>query len=192
MPNSRIEASNFLSDDQLELLGAWTTNGNNLLGGGGSLLGSNDDFGWFFITNGIRRGGFFNSGEFFLSINGLNPDHRAVFKPLRFQTVDDSDQVAFSFNIPDLTVYNFNVGVQFRNQDGDSWGRLQRMFTVNREGAVVTSSDQTFPETERFNSDEVNARWTVNGTTIELLVNGLNAENLIWTGLVRYQGVTNF
>ena len=192
MPNSRIEAATFLSDEQLELLGAWTTDGNNLLGGGGDLLGSNDNFGWFFITNSIRRGGFFNTGEFFLSTDGLNPDHRAVFKPLRFSTSDETDQTKFTFTIPDNTVYNFNVGLQFRNQAGTSWGRLQRLITVNREGITVTNSDMTYPETERFNADGSNVRWNINGNDIEMIVNGLIAQDLIWTGLIRYQGARNF
>lgn len=192
MPNSRIEAATFLSDDALELLGAWTTDGNNLLGGGGDLIGSTDNFGFFFLTNSIRRGGFLNSGEFFLATNGSNPDQRAVFKPLRFTTDDETDQVKFSFTIPDNTVYNFNVGVQFRNANGTSWGRLQRSFTVNREGVLISNTDLTYPETERFNANGTKTQWIVNGNDVELVVNGLIAEDLIWTGLVRYQGARNF
>lgn len=191
MPNSRIEASNTLNDDQLELLGAWTTNGNNLLGGGGGLLGSNDNFGFFFITNGIERAGFFNTGEFFLADSAFNPNHRAVFKPLRFQTIDELDQVVFSFSMPTDTVYNFNIGVQFRNEDGANWGRLQRSVTANRVGGVVTLSLETFPETERFNAATSNVRWVLSGTTVQLVVNGLSGTSLIWSGLVKYQGVQN-
>ena len=191
MPNSRIETSNFLSDDQLELLGAWTTSGNTLQGGGGDELGSNDNFGWFFITNSIKRGGFFNSGEFFLSQNGSNPDHRRVSKVLRFQTLDDSDQVEFTFNMPDKTVYHFDATFNYRNQDGTIWGRLRRSILVNREGAILNISPQTFLETERFGNFDTDMNFLINGTTVELTFNGVDATNLIWTGLVRYQGVLN-
>ncbi len=189
MPNSRIETAFFLTEDDIELLGAWTTNGNNLLGGGGDKLGSLDNFGFEFITSGIRRGGFLDSGEFYLQQNGANLNSKYVKKPIRFITSDELDFNAFSFLIPDNTTYKFNVELQYRQSGGNIWGGFERKILVNRAGILSTKTLETMPFTERVNSIDTNIEWILNGNTIELNVNGISSSNLVWSGLISYQGI---
>ena len=192
MPNSRLEVSPIITPEIIEALGVWMTTGNNLLAGGGQILGSKDNFGYFFIANDVKIGGFFNSGEFFLSQDELNPDHRAVFKTIKFETNDDTDQNPFIFTLPNKTIYNFKIGLQFRSANGASWGRLVRTVSANREAGLMDITKNTYPESERVGANNVETVWEKNGLTVRLKVNGLPATNLKWSGLIQYQGIANF
>lgn len=190
MPNSRIEAAFFVSDEIIEALGAWTTDGNNLIGGGGDLIGSIDDFGFFFLTNSVRRGGFLNTGELFLQQSQANLDHRNVWKVVRTETNDALDTNAFTFSMPSNTTYKFSASVQYRGDAGTDWGGFERKVMAHRDGGT-SLTEQTFPFTEREGDSGTNARWTVSSNDVSLTLNGIAATNVVWSVIIQYQGILN-
>lgn len=187
MPNSRIEAAFRLTTDVIEALGAWTTDGNNLGAGGGDLLGSLDNYPFYFITNGIKRGGFQNTGEFFLTTNNLNPESNHRFKTFRLQTNDDIETVAFSFSLADKTTYFMNAEVVYQASGSAAYGALERKICYNRNGtSTINKEHSTY--TDRVGNLTTNMRWRLTGNTAELVVKGIAATNLIWSGMIRTQG----
>ena len=189
MPNSRIEAATIINEELLESLGAWTTNGNNLLGGGGQLLGSNDFFGFNFITNGIVRGGFRNTGEFFLAEGSLNPQTQNVSLVRTQTTMDNNPQTIFSFNLLDERVFRFNASIVFTTNDNLSWGSLDRSITARRVAALAENTQETSSYTEREGNTSIDAFWERSGNLVELKVRGLNGQNVFFTGFINYFGV---
>jgi len=188
MPNSRIESAFLLDDNILETLGAWTTDGNNLVGGGGNLLGSNDFFGFNFITNGIVRGGFRDSGEFFLSEGSLNPQSNYIHRIRNEETNTNVPVTLFSFNIPDNRVFKFHADVNFITEDGLTWGNFERKITARREGILADNSKETFNYTERFGDTSTNAYWERSGNLVELKIKGVTGQPTFFSAMIKYFG----
>jgi hypothetical protein len=192
MPNSRIESSGLWSEDQLELLGAWTTDGNNLLSGGGQVLGSLDNFPFYFITNGLRRGGWSESGEFFLCDSFSSPDSYLREKVKKIETLSDEESVAYSIYMPDDTMMNFSFKVLYLNKDGSSFGTLGRDITALRKGSSINFSSETYSVSERKGNKETKTFVRQNGNLVEFGVKGIQATSLKWSCQFKYQGITNY
>lgn len=192
MPNSRIESSGLWSEDQLELLGAWTTDGNNLLSGGGQVLGSLDNFPFFFITNGLRRGGWSESGEFFLCDSYSSPDSFLREKVKKIETLSDEESVAYAIYVPDDTMMNFSFKVLYLSKDGSSFGTLGKDVSCLRKGDTISFSSETNQVTERKGSKVTNSFIRKNGNLVEFVVKGINGQSLKWSCQFKYQGITNY
>lgn len=192
MPNSRIESSGIWSEDQLELLGAWVTDGNNLLAGGGNVLGSNDNFPFYFITNGQRRGGFNELGEFFLCDNPSSFESFLRERVKKIETISDEENVIFSIYIPNDTVMNFFSKVIYLTKDALSFGTIGRDVTCLRKGNVITFTGETMPITERKGNQTTKTFFRANGNAVELVVKGILGTSLKVSGQLKYQGITNY
>jgi hypothetical protein len=188
MPNSRMEIATVLNDDVLEALGAWTTDGNLLIGGGGQLLGSRDFFGFNFITNNIVRGGFRDTGEFFLAEGSLNPQSQYIHQVKNAETNNNTPLTVFQFNIPDNRVFKFHADINFITEDGLTWGNLERKITARREGALADSSKETFNYTERFGDTSIDAYWERSGNLVELKVRGVTGQPTFFSAFIKYFG----
>lgn len=188
MPNSRIEAANLINDDILETLGAWTTDGNLLIGGGGNLLGSNDFFGFNFITSGIVRGGFTASGEFFISEGSVNPHTRRHQLIRTGESINNTPITLYSFNLLDDRVFKFHADVNFITEDGLSWGNVERRITARREGSLVNNTKETFSYTERKGDTSINAYWERSGNLMELKVKGVSGQTTFFSTYINYFG----
>jgi hypothetical protein len=192
MPNSRIESSGIWSEDQLELLGAWTTDGNNLLSGGGNIIGSLDNFPFYFVTNGLRRASFNELGELCLIDS---PSNFSSFKREKVKTCEtnsDEEVVIHSIYLPDDTLMNFSSKVLYLDRNGISFGTLARDISVLRKGTNMIFSKPTFPITERNGEKASNLSYRQNGSSVEIVVKGILSTNLKWSGQFNYQGTTNY
>lgn len=188
MPNSRIETAFFIDDNVLEKAGAWTTNGNHLLGGGGQILGSLDFFGWNMITNGEVRGGFTNDGQFFLSEGNLNSPTRRFHLIRAIETVNNTPVTIFSFNILDNRVFKFHGDINFITEDGLSWGNVERKVLARREGALVDNTQETTNYTERVGNQSIDAYWKRSGNLMELKVVGVAGQITYFNSFINYFG----
>ncbi len=188
MPNSRIESAFSLSQDDIKAIGAWTTDGNNLLAGGGQLLGSLDFFGFNFITNGIVRGGFKDTGEFFVSEGNTNTPTRFHHLVRTLNTFNNSAQTIFSFNLLDNRVFKFHADVNFITEDGLTWGNVERRITARREGALANNTKETFSYTEKEGDTSVNAYWIRSGNLMELKVKGIIGQQTFFSTYINYFG----
>lgn len=188
MPNSRIEAAPFLNDDIIEAAGAWTTNGNNLLGGGGDKLGSLDFVGWNMITSGNVRAGFTNDGQFFLSEGNLNTQSRRYNLIRTAETNNNTPITIYSFNIPDNRVFKFSADVNFITDNGLNWGNVERKVTARREGSLVDNSKESTDYTERFGNKSIDAYWERSGNLMELKVKGLIGQITYFSSYINYFG----
>lgn len=187
MPNSRIETGG-ITQEQLESIGGWTTDGNELFAGGGNLLGSTDNFNWYYITNNIRRGGWSTTGERLLipDINEGDSWFREI--PKRKQTFDDFTDYIFRFFMPDNTLYKFSININFVDETKTNWGNFERKITVLRENGNMHLSRVTFPYTETTNK-AIEGYWTNFGNEVRFNIKGLALNTITWTAYVNYFGV---
>jgi hypothetical protein len=191
MPNSRIEAAFTLTDDIIETLGAWTTDGNALGVGGDNLLGSTDNFEFFFITNGIRRAGFLANGYRFLQTPGTSTGGHARYRELTFetQTTDATETVVFSHAIADNTNYRYQAHTQFLSQDNSEYGGFQRSIIARRLTSTTLGKEHAhFTDVTDLNTRSF---WRVQTNVMQFVVQGLAATTINWSGMITFQGVLN-
>ena len=187
MPNSRIESS-FISGDQLEVFGAWTTDGNSLQAGGNNILGSVDNFGWYFVTNNAKRGGWDSFGRRLLFIEGVNSHEFYKEKTVTKKTYDEFLDYVYSVYLPDNALFKFSIDVMFSTLDGLTNGSFRREIIAKTITGVSSVSKEVTPYTQ-INDKRIEFGFALYGRELRLNIKGLN-EQINWSGKVTYQGVS--
>ena len=187
MPNSRISTDNEFTIDELDLLGAWVTNGNSLIGGGGNLLGSTDNFGFFFLTNNVIRGGYKNTGERFLRNDSSETYSEYKETTRKLITNDNLEECIFKFFIPTNTIHKFTVNINFLSEDLETWGNFERKITILKTPTEIKMSRPTYIYSESTNHD-IKVYYKVVGDELRFYVNGLPSKKVTWTSYINYFG----
>lgn len=187
MPNSRIESSG-ITPQLLDVLGAWTTDGNPIGAGGGNLLGSTDNFGWYFITNNVRRGGWSQTGERLLFVDGVNPNEYFRELPLTKKTYDDFEDYMFRTYLADNTLNRYIIDVMFSSLDGTTHGTFRREIMGLTIGGVSSLLKETTPHT-LINDKRIKVGFKLFGRELRFNIKGLNKQ-INWSGKITYQGVS--
>lgn len=183
MPNSRIEVSSYLLQQEVE--NAWKLNGNNVSGG---LLGTTSFDPWYFIASGVRRGGFLANGERFLQTHGPTFDKsELVEKTVTATSVNTTPQTLFSVPLDDTTVWNFTANVQARRSSGIDRGVFERKIMAYREGggAMIGKEHSLFTD----KTSDYRTYWQTSGNQVQLIAEGLSGHTVYWTATIYYQGV---
>jgi hypothetical protein len=192
MPNSRIETSGLWSKKQLELFDIWTTDGNALISGGGNVLGSTDNYPFFFITNGLKRAGFNEAGEFLLCDYLATPETYLKEKVKKIETQSDEEVIPFSIYVPDDTLINFSVKMIYLNKDGSNYGTIARDITCLRKGSTIIFTGETNIITERIGNKSTSLFFRQNVNAVEIVIKGITGLSLKWSSQLKYQGITNY
>jgi hypothetical protein len=183
VPNSRLEISAYLL--QVAIADAWKVSGNSVANG---QLGTNSFDPWFFISSGVKRGGFFANGERFLQTHGPTfAKSELVEKTVTGTTVNLVPLTLFTLSLDDTTVWRFNANVQSRRSSGLDRGVFERQVMVHREGggAILGKEHSLFTD----KSAGYTLQWQTSGNNVELIATGLSGHTVYWTGSIYYQGV---
>lgn len=183
MPNSRIEVSAYLLQQEVD--NAWKLNGNSVSGG---LLGTISFDDWFFISSGVKRGGFFRNGERFLQTHGPTFDKsELVEKTVTGTSVNAAPITLFTLSLDDTTVWNFSANIQARRSSGLDRAVFERRVMAYREGGGALLGKEHSLFTDK--STDYSLVWQTSGNSVQLVATGVSGHTVYWTGAIYYQGV---
>ena len=183
MPNSRIEVSSFLLEQEID--NAWKLNGNSAING---MIGTNSFEPWYFIASGVKRGGYFAQGERFLQTHGPTFDNsELVEKTVTGTSLNAAPIVLFSLPLDDTSVFRFNANVQSRRSNGLDRAVFERQVMAYREGGGATLGKEHASFTDK--STNYSLMWQTSGNNIQLVATGLSGHTAYWTAAIFYQGV---
>lgn len=182
MPNSRMEIYPLPpAPDGL----SWITSGNLHIN---AVLGTLNAADWSFISSGVRRGGFYATGERGLQTHGSIFQNSEMVELTAAQTsVNAAPIVLFSKTIDDPSVFSFAATVQARRSSGIDRAVFERKVMSYREGtgAILGKEHSVFTD----KTTGYMLQWQVSVNDVLLVAQGLSGHQVYWTAQINYQGV---